>query len=211
MDRRKFLAGTAALAGSDARQARARARRDRSLVLLSDRGRRPDHQDHRRLRGRFREGQSVDQGEADLFRHLSGKHHQGADRAQERHAAGHLGAALDRHVHADRRGSDRADRRLPQDRRRQEVDGELLPGLHGKQPDRRQDLGRAVPALHHRALLQQGPVQGGGPRPREAARDLGRACSASPRSSPSATHRATRRNGACRFPRPASPTGCSRG
>ena len=31
---------------------------DRSVVLLSDRGRRPDHQDHRRLRGGFREGQS---------------------------------------------------------------------------------------------------------------------------------------------------------
>ena len=72
MDRRQFLKATAALAGSDARQARARAGRDRSLVLLSDRGRRPDHQDHRRLCGRLREGQSGDQGEADLFRHLSG-------------------------------------------------------------------------------------------------------------------------------------------
>ena len=30
-------------------------------------------------------------------------------------AAGDLGAALDRHVHADRRGRDRADRRLRQD------------------------------------------------------------------------------------------------
>ena len=41
-----------------ARQARDRARRRRGLVLLSGRGRRPDHQDHRRLRGRLREGQS---------------------------------------------------------------------------------------------------------------------------------------------------------
>ncbi len=66
-------------------------------------------------------------------------------------------------------------RRLHQDRRRQEVAGQLLPGLHGKQPDRRQDLGHSVPALHHRALLEQGAVQGGRPRSREAAGDLGRA------------------------------------
>ena len=56
-------------------------------------------------------------------------HHQGADRAQERHAAGDLGAALDRHVHADRRGRDRAVRRRSS---RRDDDkkwlGELLPG-----------------------------------------------------------------------------------
>ena len=39
----------------------------------------------------------------------------------------------------------------------------------------RQDLGRAVPALHHRAVLEQGGLQGGGPRPEQAARHLGRA------------------------------------
>ena len=65
--------------------------------------------------------------------------------------------------------------RLHQDRRRQEVARELLPGLHGKQPDRRQDLGHSVPALDHRALLQQGSVQGGRPRSREGADHLGRA------------------------------------
>ncbi len=65
--------------------------------------------------------------------------------------AGDFGAAVDRHVHADRRGRDRADRQLRQDRRRQGLAGRLLQGLHAEQPERRQDLGRAVPALDHRA------------------------------------------------------------
>jgi sn-glycerol 3-phosphate transport system substrate-binding protein len=52
---------------------------------------------------------------------------------------------------------------------------ELLPRLHGEQPDRRQDLGHPLPALHHRALLEQGAVQGGRPRSREGAGELGRA------------------------------------
>ena len=46
---------------------------------------------------------------------------------------------------------------------------ELLPGIHGEQPDRRQDLGHSVPALDDRPLLQQGAVQGSGPRPEPAA------------------------------------------
>ena len=37
---------------------------DGGLVLLPGRGRRPDHQDHRRLRRRLREGEPGDQGEA---------------------------------------------------------------------------------------------------------------------------------------------------
>ena len=41
-------------------------------------------------------------------------------------------------------------------RRRQGLAQELLPGLHAEQPDRRQDLGHPVPALDHRALLEQG-------------------------------------------------------
>jgi hypothetical protein len=63
----------------------------------------------------FDEGQSRHQGDADLRGHLPGDHRQGADRAQVRPAAGHLGAAVDRHVHADRRGRDPADRRLRED------------------------------------------------------------------------------------------------
>ena len=66
-------------------------------------------------------------------------------------------------------------RRLRKKRRRQEVAAELFPRLHGKQSDRRQDLGCAIPALHRGALLEQGPVQGGWPRSRESARQLGRA------------------------------------
>ncbi len=84
-------------------------------VLLPGRGRRPDRQDHRRLRRRLHEGEPRHQGHADLRRHLPGDHRQGAHRAQVGHAAGHLGAAVDRHVHADRRRRDRALRRLRQD------------------------------------------------------------------------------------------------
>ena len=49
---------------------------------------------------------------------------------------------------------------------------ELLSGVHGKQPDRRQDVGHSVPALDDRPLLQQGAVQGSGTRPEQAAGDL---------------------------------------
>ena len=76
------------------------------------RRRRPDHQDHRRLRRGLREGESRHQGEADLLRQLPGIDHQGADRGEERRAAGDVDPAVDRHVHADRRGRDRAVRRL---------------------------------------------------------------------------------------------------
>ena len=57
MDRRQFVIGTAAVAGGALARTGDRARRDRDLVLLSGRGRRADHQDHRRLCGRLREGE----------------------------------------------------------------------------------------------------------------------------------------------------------
>ncbi len=40
----------------------------------------------------------------------------------------------------------------------------FFPAFMEKQPYRRQDLGRAVPALDHCALLEQGAVQGSRPR-----------------------------------------------
>ena len=96
-------------------------------------------------------------------------------------------------------------------RRRPGVAQELLPGVHGEQPDRRQDLGHSVPALDDRPLLQQGGVQGSGARSEPAAGDLEGDGASTRRSSPSATRRARSRNGACRFRRRASRTGCSRG
>ena len=51
----------------------------------------------------------------------------------------------------------------------------FYPALHGEQPDRRQDLGHSVPALDDRAVLEQGDVQGGGPRSEPAAAELDRA------------------------------------
>ena len=59
-------------------------------------------------------------------------------------------------------------------RRRQGVAEELLPGVHGEQPDRRQDVGHSVPALDDRAVLQQGAVQGSRPRSRTSRRRRGR-------------------------------------
>ena len=149
-----------------------RAGAGRGVVLLSGRRRRPDHQDHRRLRRRLREGESRHQAEADLFRQLPGVDRQGAHRGEERRAAGDVDPAVDRHVHADRRGRDRAVRRPDQDRRRPGVAEELLPGVHGEQPDRRQDVGHSVPALDDRALLQQGGVQGSRARSEQAAGDV---------------------------------------
>ena len=55
-----------------------------------------------------------------------------------------------------------------QERCRQEVAGRLLRRLHAEQPQRRAYLGRAVPALDHRDVLQQGPVQGAGLDPERA-------------------------------------------
>ena len=52
-------------------RARARAGAGRGFVLLPGRRRRTDHQDHRRLRRRFREGESRHQGQADLFGHAT--------------------------------------------------------------------------------------------------------------------------------------------
>src|SRR5436309_15206258 len=51
----------------------------------------------------------------------------------------------------------------------------LLSGLHGEQPDRREDLGDFVPALDGGALLEEGGVPRGGARSRTAARRLERA------------------------------------
>ena len=116
--------------------------------------------------------------------------HQGADRGEGRRAAGDVDSAVDRHVHADRRGRDRSLRRLHQDGGRPGVAQELLPGVHGEQPDRRKDLGHSVPALDDRPLLQQGSVQGSGPRSRTSRPRTGRRWPSTRRSSPSATPRA---------------------
>ena len=158
--------------GVRVRGTRGRAGADRSVVLLSGCGGRSDHEDHRRLRGRFRKGKFRHQAQADLFGKLSGVAHQGADCREGGRPAGDVDPALDRHVHTDRRGRDRAVRRSREDRRRSCVARELLSGVHGKQPDRRQDVGHSVPALDDRPLLQQGAVQGSGTRPQQAAGDL---------------------------------------
>ena len=100
---------------------------------------------------------------------------------------------------------------LHQDGGRPGVAEVVLSGVHGEQPDRRQDLGHSVPALDHRAVLQQGDVQGGGARSQQAAGHVDARCASTRRSSPSATRRARSRSGACRFRRRASRTGCSRG
>ena len=169
---RAAAAFVAALRWSSLAPAVARAGAGRSLVLLPRRRRRPDHQDHRRLRRGLREGESRRQDQADLLRHLPGHDHQGADGGEGRRAAGDVDPAVDRHVHADRRGRDRSVRRSHQDAGRPGVAQELLPGVHGEQPDRRQDLGHSVPALDDRPLLQQGSVQGSGARPEQAAGEL---------------------------------------
>ena len=130
-----------------------------------------------------------DQDQADLLRHLPGHDHQGADGGQGRRAAGDVDPAVDRHVHADRRGRDRPVRRSHQDAGGPGLAQELLSGVHGEQPDRRQDVGHSVPALDDRALLQQGSVQGGGTRSRTGRRRTGRSRPSTRRSSPSATRR----------------------
>jgi sn-glycerol 3-phosphate transport system substrate-binding protein len=66
----------------------------------------------------------------------------------------------------------------------------LLPGVHGQQPDRRQDVGHPVPALDHRAVLEQGALQGSGLDPNKPP-PTGTRCSSTRRSSPSATLAAT--------------------
>ena len=155
--------------------AAARAGAGRRVVLLPGGRRRADREDRSTASpSRLHEGQPDDQGHADLRRHLPGDDRQGADRAQVGHAAGDLGAAVDRHVHADRRGRDRAVRRLRQDGRGQGLDERLLQGLHAEQPDRRQDLGHSVPALDRGDVLEQGAVQGSRARPEQAAHHLGR-------------------------------------
>ena len=153
---------------------RSRASTDRDLVLLPGRRRRADHQDRRWPRRGFREGKSRHQGAADLLRLVSGVDHQGAHRSQGRRRADDGSAVVDRHVHADRRRRGRGVRYLHQDAGRPGVGKGLLPGVHGEQPDRRQDLGHPVPALDDRALLEQGDVQGSGARSEQGASDLGR-------------------------------------
>ena len=146
---------------------------DRDQLLLPGRRRRPGDEDDRPDGGRLRQGESRHQGQPGLLGHLPGEHRQGAHRDQERQAAAARRAALDRHVLADRRGRDRADRRPRQERRRPQVARRLLQDLHAEQPHRRQDLGRPVPALDDRPLLEQGRLQGGRARPREGPGDLG--------------------------------------
>ena len=63
---------------------------------------------------------------------------------------------------------------------RQGLAGQLLSGIPEERPDRRPYLGRAVPALDDRAVLEQGGVLQGRPGPGAAARGLGRACGSSP-------------------------------
>ena len=155
------------------RRRRARRRRaDRDHDVLPRGRRRPDHQDRRPDGRRLREGKPRHQGEARVRGHLPGDHREGAHRPQERHAAHDGHPAVHRHVHADRRGRDRALRGHRGTARRRGVAQVLLPGVHGQQPDRRQDLGHPVPALDHRPLLEQGALQGGRPRPEQAAGQL---------------------------------------
>ena len=145
----------------------------RDLVLFPGGRGRPDHQDHRRLRHRLLGREPRRQGDAHLRRQLPGHDRQGADGAQGRQPAGDLGAAVHRHVHADRRRRHRADRRFHQDRRRPRLARQLLSGVHAQQPQRRQDLGHPVPALDRGAVLEQGAVQGRGAGPQQAAGHLG--------------------------------------
>ena len=56
----------------------------------------------------FTQGASRHHREAGLYRQLSGLDRQGDDRGQGRQCAGRGGAAVHRHVFADRRRSDRA-------------------------------------------------------------------------------------------------------
>ena len=138
MDRRQFLAGTAALAtGTIAKPAIAQGVTEVSFFYPIAVGG-PITKLIDAFAADFEKENPSIKVKPDLCRHLPGDDRQGAHRTQERHAAGDLGAALDRHVHAHRRGRDRADRRLPQDRRRQEMARELLPRLHAQQPDARQ-------------------------------------------------------------------------
>ena len=67
----------------------------------------------------------------------------------------------------------------------------FYPGVHGEQPDRRQDVGHSVPALDDRPLLQQGDVQGSGPRSEPGRPRTGRRWPSTRRSSPSATRPAS--------------------
>ena len=58
----------------------------------------------------------------------------------------------------------------------------FYPAFMAQQPGRRPDLGHSVPALDHRAVLEQGRLQGGRPRSRPGAGDLGRTWSPTARS-----------------------------
>ena len=112
------IASVAPSAGSSPRVAsarRVRAGAGRGLVLLPGRRRRADHQDRRRLRRRLREGEP----RIKVKPIYAGTYQESITKAltarQERRAAGDVDPAVDRHVHADRRGRDRAVRRPHQD------------------------------------------------------------------------------------------------
>ena len=155
---------------------RPRGRRDGDQLLLPGRRRWADHEDHRRLCGRLPARESVDQGDADLCRHLPGHADQGADGAEGERRAAAGGAAVDRCVLADRRRSDRAVRYGGEQRRGSCLAAQLLSGVPEERRDRRAHLGRSVPALDHRAVLEQGGVPGGRAQSGSAAGHLGRAC-----------------------------------
>ena len=110
-----------------------------------------------------------------LCRQLPRHHHQDPDRGARRHPAAALGDPVGRHVHPDRGRRHHSVRRSGEERCRQGLADLVLPGVHGQLDDRRQDLRHPVPALHPGAVLEQGGLQGGRPRPEHAAEDLGRA------------------------------------
>src|SRR5579875_3571954 len=166
--------GGVAGSGAGVERAGGRRRHD-AAILLSGRGRRPNHQDRRRHGRGFREGPSRHQGDANLCRHLPGHHRQSADRDEGGRRAPGRGNAVGGSLHPDRRGRDHAHRRPCQDACRQGVDERLLSRLHGEQPHRRQDLGDSLPALDRGDVLEQGGLQGARSRSRSRAGHLGRA------------------------------------
>ena len=154
---------------------RARAGAGRGAVLLPGRRRRADHQDHRRLRRRFREGESRASSCKPIY---SGSYQESIAKALTAVKSGEppvtsILLSTDMFTLIDEDAIVPFDD-LDQDRRGPRVAEELLSGVHGEQPDRRQDLGHSVPALDDRALLQQGGVQGSGARSRTGRRRRGR-------------------------------------
>ncbi len=158
----------------------------------------------------FEQRASGHQGEAGIRGHLPGEHRQSDDRGQERPAAAYRRPALHGHVFADRRGRHRSSRFPCRQRRGQEMAGRLLQGVHDEQHHGRQDLGRAVPAVDHRPVLEQEPVQGGRPRSGQGAAELGRDGLVRQEADQNRCQRQYHAVG-CRDSHPAVfPTGCSR-